>query len=88
MTEPKQASTARASALRFVFAITVTLLGVALFFVLVGVFGLPAAIPALLLFVTLALPIFRRPQAWGRSHDPRPGHPRAYPVRLHGQLPA
>ena len=47
-------------------AILAGVLGVGFFFAIVGVFGLPAAIAALLLFVVLACLIFRRPQ------EPRP----------------
>jgi len=32
------------------------------FFVIIGVFGLPASIAALVIFVALSLTIFRRPQ--------------------------
>jgi hypothetical protein len=39
-----------------------TLLGVAFFFVIIGVFGLSASIAALLVFLVLAVFIFRRPQ--------------------------
>jgi hypothetical protein len=46
-------------------AIAVTLIGVAFFFAIVGVFGLPAAIVALVLFIALASVLFRRPQAEG-----------------------
>jgi hypothetical protein len=35
------------------------------FFAIVGVFGLPAAIVALVLFIALAFVLFRRPQAGG-----------------------
>jgi hypothetical protein len=38
------------------------LLGIGLFNALLGVFGLPAAIIALLLFISLAVLIFLRPQ--------------------------
>jgi hypothetical protein len=43
-------------------AVVATLLGVAFFFVIIGVFGLSASIAALMLFLALALFIFRRPQ--------------------------
>jgi hypothetical protein len=46
-------------------AIAVTLVGIGFFFVIVGVFGLSAAIAALVLFIVLAAAIFRRPQAEG-----------------------
>jgi hypothetical protein len=45
--------------------VIVILLGVAFFFAIVGVFGLPAAIIGLLLFIVVALLIFRRAQAEG-----------------------
>jgi hypothetical protein len=47
----------------FIGAVTATLMGTAFFFVIVGVFGLPASIGAGILFILLALLIFRRPQA-------------------------
>ena len=50
---------------RFIGAVTATLIGTAFFFVIVGVFGLPASIGAGILFIVLALLIFRRPQAEG-----------------------
>ena len=50
-------------ALRFVGILAVTLIGVAFFFAIIGVFGLPAAIGALALFVVLALLTFRCRQA-------------------------
>ncbi|MFM0206537.1 hypothetical protein PQQ96_03945 [Paraburkholderia sediminicola] len=43
-------------------AICAALLGVTFFFVIIGVFGLPASIIALALFVALAVAISRRPQ--------------------------
>jgi len=43
-------------------AVVATLLGVAFFFIIIGVFGLSASIAALALFVALAVFIFRRPQ--------------------------
>jgi hypothetical protein len=46
-------------------AIAVTLIGMGFFFAIVGVFGLPAAIVALVLFIALAFVLFRRPQAGG-----------------------
>jgi len=46
-------------------ALIATLFGVASFFFIVGVFGLPASIIALVLFIALALLIFQRPQAEG-----------------------
>jgi hypothetical protein len=42
-----------------------TLLGAVFFFVIIGVFGLSEAIIGLLVFVSLALLIFRRPQTKG-----------------------
>jgi hypothetical protein len=59
-------SAALASARRVVAAIVVALLGVAFFFALIGSFGLPAAIAALVVFLMVAFPIFGRPQA-GRA---------------------
>ncbi|SDR58379.1 hypothetical protein SAMN05519103_06102 [Rhizobiales bacterium GAS113] len=56
-------STAPGSAWRAFGASVATLIGVAFFFAIVGVFGLPASIASLMLFVTLAFLIFRRPQA-------------------------
>lgn len=50
---------------RFIGAITATLIGTAFFFGIVGVFGLPASIGAGILFIVLALLIFRRPQGQG-----------------------
>ena len=44
-------------------ALIATLFGVASFFFIIGVFGLPAAIIALVLFIALALLIFQCPQA-------------------------
>jgi hypothetical protein len=46
-------------------AVVTTLLGVAFFNALIGVFGLPEAIIALVLFVFLAIMILRRPQTGG-----------------------
>jgi hypothetical protein len=46
-------------------AIIATIFGMASFFFIVGVFGLPASIIALVLFIALALLIFQRPQAEG-----------------------
>jgi hypothetical protein len=46
-------------------AIAVTLIGIGFFFAIVGVFGMPAAIVALALFIALAAVLFRRPQAEG-----------------------
>ena len=53
------------SAMHLFAAIAVTLIGAGFFFAIVGVFGLPAAIAALVLFIALAAVIFRRPQAAG-----------------------
>jgi hypothetical protein len=47
----------------FVGAVVVALLGVVFFFAIMGVFGLPSSIAALLLFVALALMVFRRSQS-------------------------
>jgi UPF0716 family protein affecting phage T7 exclusion len=43
-------------------ATTAALLGIGFFFAIIGVFGVPASIVALVLFVALAGLIFRRPQ--------------------------
>jgi hypothetical protein len=43
-------------------AAVAALFGVAFFFVIIGVFGLPASIVALVIFVALSLTIFRCPQ--------------------------
>jgi hypothetical protein len=51
--------------LRSVAAIAATLLGVAFFFAIIGVFGLTVSIAALASFVVLALLIFRCRQAEG-----------------------
>jgi hypothetical protein len=48
---------------RFVGAIVAAVIGIAFFFVIVGVFGLSASIAALVLFAALAILIFRRSQA-------------------------
>jgi hypothetical protein len=53
------------SAMHLFGAIAVTLIGVGFFFAIVGVFGLPAAIVALVLFIALASVLFSRPQAEG-----------------------
>jgi len=45
--------------------VVTTLLGVAFFNALIGVFGLSEAIIALVLFVALAIVILRRPQTGG-----------------------
>jgi hypothetical protein len=50
---------------RFIGAVAATLIGTLFFFVIVGVFGLPASIGAGILFIGLALLIFRCPQAEG-----------------------
>ncbi|WP_158554715.1 hypothetical protein [Methylovirgula sp. 4M-Z18] len=42
--------------------ILATLIGIAFFFTIVGVFGLTTSVVALLLFVVLAVMIFRRAQ--------------------------
>lgn len=47
----------------FVTAALAGLLGVAFFFAIVGVFGLPSSIASLLLFIALALMVFGRPQS-------------------------
>jgi hypothetical protein len=43
-------------------AIVATLIGIAFFFVIAGVVSVPASIAALVLFILLAIVIFRRPQ--------------------------
>jgi NO-binding membrane sensor protein with MHYT domain len=53
------------SAMHLFGAIAVTFIGMGFFFAIVGVFGLPAAILALVLFIALAFVLFRRPQAEG-----------------------
>ena len=50
------------SASRSFLAAVAALVGVVFFFVIIGVFGLPASIAALVIFVALSLTIFRRPQ--------------------------
>jgi hypothetical protein len=47
---------------RSLLAAIATLAGMLFFFVIIGVFGLPASILALVIFVALSLTIFRRPQ--------------------------
>jgi hypothetical protein len=47
---------------RCIGSVVATLLGATFFFAIIGVFGLPASIAALLLFVALAVTIFRRHQ--------------------------
>ena len=47
---------------RAIGVVLTTLLGIAFFNALIGVFGLSAAVIALLLFLALAVLIFRRPQ--------------------------
>jgi len=51
-----------ASVWRSIGAVGATILGVAFFFAIIGVFGLSASIATLVLFVALAVFIFRRPQ--------------------------
>ena len=53
------------SAMRATGVVIATLLGAVFFFVIIGVFGLSEAIVGLLVFVALALLIFRRPQTKG-----------------------
>jgi hypothetical protein len=50
---------------RFIGALFSTFLGGGFFFAIVGVFGVPAAIVALLLFIALSLWVVRRPQGGG-----------------------
>ena len=47
----------------FVAAVVAALLGVVFFFAIVGVFGLPSSIAALLLFIALSLMVFLRPKS-------------------------
>ena len=47
---------------RLLGAVFASALGIASFFFIIGVFGLPASIIALALFVALAVAISRRPQ--------------------------
>ena len=49
----------------FIGAVATTLIGTAFFFLIVGVFGLSASIGAGILFIVLALLIFRLPQGKG-----------------------
>jgi hypothetical protein len=53
------------SAMRATGVVIATLLGAVFFFVIIGVFGLSEAIVGLLVFVSLALLVFRRPQTKG-----------------------
>ena len=53
------------SAMHLFGAIAATLIGVGFFFAIVGVFGPPVAIVALVVFIALASVLFRRPQAGG-----------------------
>ena len=55
-------NSASISASRSFLAAIAALAGVLFFFVIIGVFGLPASIVALVIFVALCLSIFRRPQ--------------------------
>jgi hypothetical protein len=50
------------SASRSLLAAIAAIAGVLFFFGIIGVFGLPASIAALVIFVALCLTIFRRPQ--------------------------
>jgi len=50
---------------RLIGALTTALIGAGFFFAIVGVFGLPVAIGTGIVFIVLALLIFRRPQAEG-----------------------
>jgi len=56
-------SSAAQSAWSLFGALAAALLGVAFFFAIIGVFGLDYSIGALLLFIAVALLLFRRPQA-------------------------
>jgi hypothetical protein len=53
------------SAMHLFGATAAALIGIGFFFAIVGVFGLPAAIAALVLFIALASALFRRPQTEG-----------------------
>jgi hypothetical protein len=55
-------STTQGSAWRTVEVVFSSLLGAAFFNIIIGVFGLSAAIVGLLLFISLAIVICRRPQ--------------------------
>jgi hypothetical protein len=55
------------SAWRLLGAVGVAVLGVAFFFVIVGVFGLPVSMIALVLFIAFTLAISRRPQTERRQ---------------------
>jgi hypothetical protein len=55
------------SALLTAGTVAATLIGAGFFFAIIGVFGLPAAIGSLALFIALALLIFRCPQ----TEEPR-----------------
>jgi hypothetical protein len=55
-------NSASISTSRSLLAAIAALAGVLFFFVIIGVFGLPASIAALVIFVALSLAIFRRPQ--------------------------
>lgn len=61
-------NSASISVSRSLLAAIAALAGVLFFFVIIGVFGLPASIAALVIFVALSLTIFRRPQD-GRCND-------------------
>jgi hypothetical protein len=52
---------------RLLGAVCAAALGVAFFFVIIGVFGLPASMIALVLFIALTLAISRRPQTERRQ---------------------
>jgi hypothetical protein len=58
-----QMSAAPFSVRRAIGVVLATLLGIGFFNALLGVFGLPAAIIALVLFISLAFLIFLRPQS-------------------------
>jgi hypothetical protein len=50
------------SAWRWFVAAIAALVGIVFFFVIIGVFGLPTSIVALVIFIALSLTIFRLPQ--------------------------
>jgi hypothetical protein len=62
-------SATRFSLRRVMGAVLTTLLGFTFFNALIGVFGLSAAVIALLLFLALAVLIFRRPQTERAQHE-------------------
>jgi hypothetical protein len=51
--------------MKFIGMIITTLVGIAFFFAIIGVFGLTISLATLALFITIAVVIFRRPQFGG-----------------------